>query len=619
LAELSWFACVLRLHRHTGELAEHLGDRVELCLPYRSAAAPGSASASLLRPTGVWVSRLDACLPHVVKLRNRSGALVPLIPNLVQMRFAERRTRRNIILKARQMGVTTYIAARFFLKTILRPGTVTLQVAHTLESAEQIFRIVHRFLATLHPAARAALGRIRASARELAFDSLDSRYLVATAGSPNAGRGLTIHNLHLSEFARWPGRPQETLAGLLAAVPPDGEVEIESTPNGAGGCFHQEWTRACTRGVRELAPALLSGDSAPPGSASEPLCFTPHFFPWWLEPAYTLPLLPGEALHPLSDEEQLLIKHHRLSPGQIRFRRHLRSTFGALTPQEYAESDTECFLATGQPVFDLPAIDARLRDLRAPGRESQKDAATTLVNGQDAATTFVNAEDAPANSARVNARLPCHPERSEGSAFSPELVWFDPQPGRSYIIGADVAEGGDRGDDSAAVVLEAATGLQCAELLARWPIHRFAQELAALGRRYNHALLAVERNNHGYAVLEALAHQFAYENLYRHSEALASPLSPQHSKPGWPMNVATKSEAIGRLCAALRQCPEIFRSRRLLEQCRSYVYLPGGECGALPGMYDDLVVAAAIALAVRARHHAERSFFGGVHSPSRTF
>ena len=41
------------------------------------------------------------------------------------------RGKRNIVLKARQMGLTTWAAARFFLKTITRPGTLTLEVAHT--------------------------------------------------------------------------------------------------------------------------------------------------------------------------------------------------------------------------------------------------------------------------------------------------------------------------------------------------------------------------------------------------------------------------------------------------------------------------------------------------------
>ena len=65
------------------------------------------------------------------------------------MQFEQNRQERNIILKARQMGVTTWIAGRFFLKTIMLPGTVTVMVAQTREAAETIFQTVQRFWACL--------------------------------------------------------------------------------------------------------------------------------------------------------------------------------------------------------------------------------------------------------------------------------------------------------------------------------------------------------------------------------------------------------------------------------------------------------------------------------------
>jgi len=67
-------------------------------------------------------------VPGYLHIRDRSGNLIPLRPNAAQRRFARQRSERNIILKARQVGMTTYIAARFFLAAIFRPGTVTLQV-----------------------------------------------------------------------------------------------------------------------------------------------------------------------------------------------------------------------------------------------------------------------------------------------------------------------------------------------------------------------------------------------------------------------------------------------------------------------------------------------------------
>lgn len=480
------------------------------------------------------VAWLDILVPVFCRIRNRYGALQPLVPNQAQKRFAAARTQRNIILKARQLGMTTYIAARFFLATLIRPGTVTLQVAHSLESAQQIFRIVHRFYTSLD----ADVGRVvkteRSNVRELAFAHNDSRYIVETAGNRNAGRGLTVHNLHASELALWPHDPAETMAALAAAVPPGGTIEIESTANGAGGYFHREWLRAT---------------AARPGAVG---AFTPHFFPWWLEEVYRSPLLPGEPLEPLADDEKHLLEAFGLTPEQIQYRRYLRETYGNRAPQEFAEDAASCFLVSGRPVFDLAILDARLRDLTAP--------VATRASGA-------------------------------------ELVWQEPVPGREYILGADVAEGLDAGDFSAAVLIDRATGLQCAELLARWPIPRFAGALAELGRRYHDALIAVERNNHGHAVLHSLVHDHLYPNLYVHPgmEGAAS----RRDRLGWPMNAHTRPLAIGTLERMLREVPTAFASRRLLEQCRCFVYHDDGSTGALGGEHDDLVIAAAIAHAVR--------------------
>jgi hypothetical protein len=371
---------------------------------------------------------------------------------------------------------------------------------------------------------------------------------VDTAGNPHAGRGLTIHNLHASEVAMWPHNPRETMAALLAAVPPGGCVDIESTPHGAGGFFHEQWVQ--------------SARPQPPDSAFciHPSAFVPHFFPWWMEPAYQVELLPGEEIA-LSEEESSLAAAHGLSPAQIKFRRQLRLHFGDLAAQEFAETPESCFLLSGRPVFDVAAIDARLAEL---------------------------------------------PERVAPTGSGQAMIeWHPPQPGRSYVIGADVAGGGPLGDFSAALVIDSETGLQCAEILARWPIARFAQELAVLGSRYNQALLAVERNNQGHAVLHALHYQHNYPRLFHHAgpdrvgtKGRGAPRFRDDA--GWLTNEQTKTQAIGHLDRMLRQAPHTFHSRRMLEQCRGYSYLGGGQCGALPGMHDDLVMAAAIALAVRA-------------------
>ena len=162
------------------------------------------------------------------------------------------------------MGISTWVAARFFLSTIMRPGTLTVQVAHTQEAAEEIFRMVHRFVENLPQDLKSgALKRSRSNRRQLVFPGLDSEYRVETAGDANAGRGLTIQNLHCSEVARWGANAAEVLASLRAAVPPDGEIVLESTPNGMGGCFYREWQRASGDGICAALLSLVDGCGIP--------------------------------------------------------------------------------------------------------------------------------------------------------------------------------------------------------------------------------------------------------------------------------------------------------------------------------------------------------------------
>lgn len=75
-------------------------------------------------------------------IRTKKGGNVKFELNRAQREYSRRCGKQNIVLKARQVGITTYIAARFFVETITRPGMLSMQVAHDRESAEEIFRIV---------------------------------------------------------------------------------------------------------------------------------------------------------------------------------------------------------------------------------------------------------------------------------------------------------------------------------------------------------------------------------------------------------------------------------------------------------------------------------------------
>jgi hypothetical protein len=451
-------------------------------------------------------------------VRTREGWTAPLKANAVQRTFERRRGERNIVLKARQMGLTTWAAARFFLKTITQPGTLTLQVAHTQEAAEEIFRIVHRFFDWLPEELREGpLKTSRANVRQIAFPEIDSQYMVVSAGDRNAGRGLTVQNLHCSELARWPGDPAETLAGLRAAMAPKAELILESTPDGVGGCFHEEWQKAGETGMVR------------------------HFFPWWMERRYRAVAVDAATL---TGEERDLMVRKRLDLEQIGYRRQIRADFRGLARQEYAEDEESCFLASGNSVFELEAIEARLAAVPEPME------------------------------LRRNGELE---------------VWLPPLKGKEYLVAVDPAGGGSEGDYSAAQVLELETGLQCAEFAGHASGLELAKLVTRLAAVYNDAWLVVERNNHGSGVLAFVETSCKCKRVYR-----------QGGQPGWLTTSVSRPAVLGRLGAALVEDPGRFQSRRLLGECRSFVRLPNGKSGARAGTHDDRVMAMAIGLGARA-------------------
>jgi hypothetical protein len=328
---------------------------------------------------------------------------------------------------------------------------------------------------------------------------------------------LTVQNLHCSELARWPGDPAETLAGLRASLAPGAELILESTPDGVGGCFHEEWRKAGETGMVR------------------------HFFPWWMERRYRAKAVDAGSL---SDDERDLMARKRLNLEQIGYRRQIRADFRKLARQEYAEDEYSCFLASGDSVFELEAIEARLATMT------------------------------PAAELRRNGELE---------------IWLPPLKGKEYLVAVDPAGGGSEGDYSAAQVLEMETGLQCAEFAGHMGGLELARLVTALATEYNRAWLVVERNNHGSGVLALIETVCGYGKIYQ-----------QGGQAGWLTTSMSRPAALGRLDAALVEWPECFQSRSLLAECRSFVRLPNGGSGARPGTHDDRVMAMAIGLGARA-------------------
>src|SRR5215475_10698716 len=172
---------------------------------------------------------------HSLRLRPKAGPLEPFVFNSAQGKLhevieeqkAKTGRLRVIVLKARQLGVSTYIAARLYQRTINNPGLRTIIIGHERRASSNLFEIVKRFHESMPDAIRPSVST--SNAESLLFDRLDSGYIVSVASNEGTGRSATAQLLHASEAAFWSDLPLQ-MASLMQTVPDlDGtEIIIES-------------------------------------------------------------------------------------------------------------------------------------------------------------------------------------------------------------------------------------------------------------------------------------------------------------------------------------------------------------------------------------------------------
>ncbi len=244
---------------------------------------------------------------------------------------------RIIIVKGRQQGCSTYIEGRFFWISTHVPAMRAFILTHDISATNNLFEMAKRFYEHCPPAVKPAL--VASNAKELVFDGIDSGYKLGTAGNKGVGRSSTIQLFHGSECAYWP-HASDHAKGILQAVPnvSGTEIFLESTANGVGNYFHEQWQMA-ERGESE---------------------FIPVFIPWYWKEEYSLPVPENFSLTP---EEQELIRCYGLSLENIQWRRKkiIEFTTGGQDGeksfhQEYPCTSAEAFITSGEDFFISPSL-----------------------------------------------------------------------------------------------------------------------------------------------------------------------------------------------------------------------------------------------------------------------
>lgn len=287
--------------------------------------------------------------PRCLKIRAKTGKVLPFELNAAQLyihqRVEEQRAKtgkvRALILKGRQQGCSTYVEGRFYWRVSHSKGVRAFILTHEEEATNNLFEIANRYHencpAPVKPSTSAA------NAKELYFDVLDSGYKVGTAGNKAVGRSSTVQLFHGSEVGFWPNAQQHA-AGIIQAIPdaPETEAFLESTANGIGNFFHQQWQ------------AAEAGQSE----------YIAIFVPWYWQPEY---VKAPAADFTLTSDELAYQEAYGLTLAQMAWRRskiaELRDE--TLFKQEYPATAAEAFQVSGLDPYIKADLVMRARKAEA--------------------------------------------------------------------------------------------------------------------------------------------------------------------------------------------------------------------------------------------------------------
>lgn len=562
-------------------------------------------------------------LENLLRIETKAGTLEPFKPNdqqlfILNLVSALRELNlpvKLIILKARQIGMSTLGAALLFHATSLWPHRHSKVVAHDLDTTELLFDKSKLFYSKLPEEPLLRPPTEKYGRKGIIFAApLHSRITLTTAGNDEVGTGATIQNLHGSELSKWE-HPHKVMTSVMQTIPPPSVnpntmVIFESTANGYGDSFHELYL-----GAKENKEQLIKdlhdnwNDRAKIKEllASHPrdLEFIPVFFPWHEFKEYT-DAIPDEKWFKgsLTPEELELKARYKLTIGQLAFRRRkireLANNEAAkpedLFRQEYPSNDIEAFLATGQNYFSAtelqkmkpgsPVYKGRLIETQQFDYEKYKVSHTDPETGK-----YV-------------------PEMQE-DPYGELTVWQKPEEYHQYAIGVDVAMGErDNNDYSVIEVFDKETGLQVAEWWGRVHPDILARYAVQLGAWYNEAIVAIERNGLGVAAVTSLQNTLYSFPYIQNSSNFAVIQEAPTEMWGWPTTQVTKPQIINDMAKLIRDREVKFQSQKLLHEALAFRQ-EGTKFAAPEGKHDDCVMAVAICLRVMLEHPYQKEMMPG--------
>ncbi|GGI85705.1 terminase [Shewanella hanedai] len=481
----------------------------------------------------------------------------------------------NIILKARQLGFSTAIQIFILDHALFNDNRQCGVIAQGKDEAGAIFasKILYpyeRLPSWLKTGKRATKSK---TSTAIYFGN-DSYVRIAVSF-----RSGTLQVLHISEYGKicalFPIRADEVQSGSLNSVHTGSLLFVESTAEGASGNFFDMSVEAI---------ALFEA-----GIPLSELDFKFHFFPWFDDPKYVLPV-SGRGLTLTKAQDKYFTSVEAamkvtLSDEQKNWYLNKERSQKSKMKQEFPSTAMEAFLTSGRKVFDADDL------MRAEGRCTKP-----LI--------VYDVEPVTGKRKKVTANVDLSSKASDKLTLATAgylLVWELPDDDEDYAIGADVAEGLEHGDRSAFDIVAKSDGRQVAHWFGHLDTKRFAKLMAHIGEWYNWAYLGPERNNHGHAVLQELVDIYPVSRIYHEEHIDREDIDEETRKVGWHTSAQSKPILVSGLEDLLANDADGIRWRGTVAELNVFVFDKKGRMGAQSGGFDDQVMSYMIAQEMRAR------------------
>ncbi len=513
-----------------------------------------------------------------IKLRlNRPQRII--LSRLEDMRTAGRPIR-AILLKARQCGASTLVLVYMaWIQIMHRNNWSSLICAHLRDTSSVIKGMMTKLFAN-YPAEYLPDGitslKLRPFEGSRSISLIDGRsntITLCSAENPDAARGIDIAMAHLSEVAFWretaehnPNDIVRSIAGSMAMEELT-LVVMESTANGVGNFFHNEWLRA------------MAGESDK----------QPIFVAWHEYGIYASKADYATLWQEMDDYEQSLWAMG-LTLEQIAWYHAKRREYSShkAMQAEYPSTDEEAFTCTDRMVFDPEGMERLRADCRPAVVVGDMAAAEPTGNRALLNVEFVQ-------SANGRMKVWKHPAKDSRKDRYVAVVDIGGRSEESDLSVIAVIDRGEHPDDRP-------------EIAAQWRGHTdhdlLAWKAAQIALWYDKALLVVESNtletemtegeNSGF-ILDEIAD--IYPNMYYRS-AFNKTANCYENHIGFHTNRSTKPLIINRHIATIRHHDYSERDNEPVNEHITYERRPNGSYAAKDGCHDDILMTRCIGLYV---------------------